>query len=360
MVWIRGGRMKKLKLGIIGFGFMGQWHNNHAGTMDEVEILAVCDSNPSQLEKVPEGIRCYSDYKELLLDKDVEWVMICVPNHLHKVIAIDAAYAKKNIIVEKPCTLTVAEFDQMYEAARQNGVIFTVDQNRRWDRDYSMAKIVVNDLRLGKLYRVKSSLSGVFGKMHDWHQDKKFGGGMLYDWGVHLIDQMLDLIPGKITQIYADMKSVVNEEVDDYFKIILHYEGGLAAEIELGTFLLYKMPRWYISGDKGTMVVENIKADAGAVYYAGEVSQALPETVKNLDAGPTRTFSTKSEDVVHTMDLPEVNRIHNDWNDFFRNIVAFINEEEELIVTPAQVRRVLQVMEAVRSSAESGKSVDFE
>ncbi len=352
--------MKKLKLGIIGYGFMGQWHNNHAGTMDEVEIVAVCDTDSKQLEKVKEGIKRYSDYKELLLDNEVDWVMISVPNHLHKMIAIDAAYAKKNIIVEKPCALTVDEFDQMYEAAQQNGVIFTVDQNRRWDRDYSMVKLAVSENKLGKIYMVKSSLSGVFGKMHDWHVYKQYGGGMLYDWGVHLIDQILDLIPGKITQICADMKSVVNEEVDDYFKVMLYFESGLAAEIELGTLLLNKMPRWYVSGDSGTMVVENIKADTGAIYRAGIMQKALPENVKNLDAGPTRTFSTKAEDVVYTEALPEITRKHNDWNDFFRNLLGFINETEELIVRPEQVRRVLQVMEAVRKSAELRKSVDFE
>lgn len=352
--------MKTLRLGIIGYGFMGQWHNNHAGTLDEVEIIAVCDNNPRQIEKVPKGIKRYSDHRELLKDRDVEWVMISVPNHLHRQIAIDAANAKKNIIVEKPCALNVKEFDEMYAAAKENGIIFTVDQNRRWDRDYSMVKKALEEERLGKIYMIKSSLYGVFGRMHDWHEYKEFGGGMLYDWGVHLIDQILDLIPGKITQICADMKCVVNKEVDDYFRILLYFESGLAAEIELGTYLLGKMPRFYVSGDKGTMVVREIKAENGAIYRAGEFQKALPETVKNLDAGPTRTFSTKAEDVVYAEPLPFINRKYSDWNDYFRNIVGVLNGTEELIVKPGQVRRVLKVMEAARKSAELCRSVDFE
>lgn len=352
--------MKKLRLGIIGYGFMGQWHNNHAGTMDEVEIVAVCDTNPDKLAEAAEGVKQYSDYRELLNNPDVEWVMIAVPNHLHHDIAIEAAKAKKHIIVEKPCALNVKEFDEMYQAAKDNGVMFTVDQNRRWDRDYSMVKKVLEENGLGKVFMVKSSLYGVFGKMHDWHEFPEYGGGMLYDWGVHLIDQMLDLIPGKITQISADMKCAVNKAVDDYFRIMLYFDHGLTAEIELGTYLLKKMPRWYVSGDTGTMVVETIKADEGAVYRAGEFREALPKTVKNLDAGPTRTFSVKPEDVVYTEALPVIERKHNDWNDFFRNIVGVINGQEELIVKPEQVRRVLQVMEAARKSAEIRKSVDFE
>ena len=352
--------MKTLKLGIIGYGFMGQWHNNHAGTMEEVEIKAICDIDPLKLAKAPDTARQYTEYQELLKDEKVEWVIISVPNHLHCQIAVEAANAGKNLIVEKPCALNVEEFDKIYEAAKKNGVMFTVDQNRRWDRDYSIVKKAWTENLLGNIFMVKSSLYGVFGRMHDWHEYKKFGGGMLYDWGVHLIDQMLDLIPGKITQICADMKCVMNKEVDDYFSILLYFENGLAAEIELGTFLLGKMPRFYMAGDKGTLVVEEIKAENGGIYRAGEIQEKLPENVKNLDAGPTRTFSTKAEDVVYTEPLPVINRGYSDWNDYFRNIVGVINGQEELIVKPEQVRRVLQVMEAARKSAAIRKSVDFE
>lgn len=352
--------MRILKLGIIGYGFMGQWHNNHAGAMDEVRITAICDNVPKQLSKAPKGVRCYADYHELLVDEEVEWVIIAVPNHLHRQIAIDAAAAKKNVIVEKPCALTVKEFDEMYAAARENGVLFTVDQNRRWDRDYSMVKAALRERKLGEIFMIRSSLYGVFGRMHDWHEYREYGGGMLYDWGVHLIDQMLDLIPERVTQICADIKCVVNKEVDDYFRLLLRFESGLMAEIELGTFLLGSMPRFYVAGDKGTMVVEEIKAENGAIFRAGEFRSSLPETVNNPDAGPTRTFSTKAEDVVYREALPEIQRKANDWNDYFRNIVAVINGTEELAVKPEQVRRVLAVMEAARASAECGTSVDFE
>jgi len=349
-----------LKLGIIGYGFMGRWHHNHAGTLDEVDIVALCDIDGTKLEGAEKGISCYTDYKELLADRNVEWVMICVPNHLHRQIAIDAAYAKKNIIVEKPCALNVEEFDDMYSAARKNNVLFTVDQNRRWDRDYSMVKKTLEEGGLGKIYKAKSSLYGVFGRMHDWHEYKEFGGGMLYDWGVHLIDQMLDLIPGRIVQICADMKTVANREVDDYFKLMLFFDHGLVAEIELGTLLLGKAPRWYVSGDRGTIVVDQIKADEGNIFRTGEMRKALPMDVKNLDAGPTRTFSVKAEEVVTPEPLPVIDRTHNDWNDYFRNIIGVVRGEEELIVKPDQVRRVLQVMELSRLSAKLGKSVDFE
>lgn len=344
--------MKHLKLGIIGFGFMGQWHNNHAGTMEEVDITAICDMDPAKLEKAEGAMAKYEDYHDLLKDPNVEWVMISVPNHLHRQVALDEARAKKHMIVEKPCALNVAEFDEMYRAAQDNGVLFTVDQNRRWDRDYSVVKKVLEEGKLGNLYMIRSSHYGVFGKMHDWHVYPECGGGMLYDWGVHLIDQMLELIPGRIVRIAADMKEVVNE-VDDYFKLWFYFDHGLTAEIELGTLLLKHMPRWYVSGDQGTLVVENIKADEGALYFPTGFRPSLPETAKNLDAGPTRTFSSKPEEAVREEPIPEVKQKHNDWNDFFRNVIGVINGTEEMAVKPEQVRRVLQVMELVRRAGES-------
>lgn len=352
--------MKKIKLGIIGYGFMGQWHNNHAGILDEVDVLAVCDTDPEKLAKAPTGIKAYADYRKLLENSEIEWVAICVPNHLHCRIAVDAADAGKNLIVEKPCALNTEEFDIIEKAAKENKVLFTVDQNRRWDRDYAIVKKAYSEGLLGNVFMIKSSHYGVFGKMHDWHEFKEYGGGMLYDWGVHLIDQMLALVPEKITQIFADMKCAVNQEVDDYFRILLRFESGLTAEIELGTFLLAPMPRWYLSGDKGTLVVEQIKADKGGIYRAGDFRAALPEQAENIDAGPTRTFSVRAEDVVHREKMPEVDLTYNDWNDYFRNLIGVINGKEELEVKPCQVRRVLQVMEAARKSAASGRSVDFE
>ena len=86
---------------------------------------------------------------------------------------------------------------------------------------------------VGDMYIIKSQLYGVNGNMHDWHIYPEMGGGMLYDWGVHLIDQMLDMVKSKIVSLYADVHNVINENVDDYFKIIMKFENGVTAEIEL-------------------------------------------------------------------------------------------------------------------------------
>ncbi len=348
--------MKELKLGIIGFGFMGKWHYNHAGKLDNIKVTAVCDIDPDKLSAAEEGVSVYTDYHALLEDPNVETVMISVPNYLHRQVAVAAANARKNIIVEKPVAMNVEEFDAIEEAARRNCVIFTIHQNRRWDKDYLIVKKAFRENLLGKVFHIQSSLYGIFGLVHDWHVEKRLGGGMMYDWGVHLIDQLLDLIPGKVTSVSADIRTIVNREVDDYYRLLFHFEDGHTACIELGTYLLKPVPRWYVAGENGTLSIDNFLGE-GTIYRSSGLLEKLPEQPANVDSGPTRTFSTKPDGIVFTEALPEA---AGEWNDFFRNYLQVINNEAELIVKPEQARRVLALMEAAWKASEAGKSVDFE
>ena len=109
---------------------------------------------------------------------------------------------------------------------------------RRFDKDFRTMKEVYDQRSLGKVYTIQSKLYGFNGNMHDWHVFKEFGGGMLYDWGVHLLDQLLFMVEGKIKSVYADIRNVINGEVDDYFKILLKFENGVMCELELGTYFL--------------------------------------------------------------------------------------------------------------------------
>ena len=89
----------------------------------------------------------------------------------------------------------------MEQCCNENGITFTVHQQRRFDKDFRIAKEVFDTGTLGRMYTLKSMLYGFNGNMHDWHLYKDQGGGMLYDWGVHLIDQMLWMIPVSYTHL---------------------------------------------------------------------------------------------------------------------------------------------------------------
>ena len=211
-----------IQLGIIGFGGMGCWHAENAPRAG-VTIAAVCDIAEEKRATARElGYRVYNSAEELLADPQVNTVILTVPNYLHKEMCLKAAAAGKNVITEKPAALSVAELDEMEAACKAAGVFFTSHQNRRWDKDMLMVKKAYDEGLLGNIFTIESRLHSGNGYMHEWHLYKKYGGGMMYDWGVHLIDQILFMMPdAKVKTVFADIKKVLHEEVDDYFKIIL-------------------------------------------------------------------------------------------------------------------------------------------
>ena len=97
----------KIKLGIIGFGGMGKWHAENAPRAG-VEIAAVCDiEEEKQQDALKKGYKVYTTADELIEDKEVNTVILTVPNYLHKEMCIKAAKAGKNVITEKPAAMNV-------------------------------------------------------------------------------------------------------------------------------------------------------------------------------------------------------------------------------------------------------------
>ncbi len=217
-----------------------------------------------------------------------------------------------------------------------------------------IVKKAYDENMLGNIFTIESKLHSGNGYMHEWHIYKKYGGGMIYDWGVHLIDQILFMMPGvKIKSIYADIQNVLHEEVDDYFKIIMKMENGITVHIELSTYILEYQPRWLVGGDKGTMIVKNFACD-GNIYRTGKMLEKLPPQITETEAGPTRQFAPVPPGGIVTEPLPE---IQTDWVDFYRNVDDVLNRRAESKIKISEVRRVLAVMEAAWKSAETGEAI---
>lgn len=353
-----------LNIGIIGHGFMGHEHEKMLTEMEGIRVVGISDIDPQQLLDVKEGIRRYTSNEELLADPEVQTVIIAANNNQHHDLVIQAAEAGKDIICEKPVALNTRELDEMTEAARKNGVRFTVHHQRRFDPDYRVMKEVFDQGCLGNVYTIKSSLYGFNGNMHDWHVYKKEGGGMLYDWGVHLLDQLLWMMPGaKIRSVYADVRNVINFEVDDYFKVLMRFDNGMMAEVELGTYFLsdkiqekWFERHWVISGDKGTAYADGFDPEGKIVRTTRLLTNVSGKRTMTA-AGPTRSFGPPAEGTIVTEELPKADTCHRDYFENYKNACG---GKEEFLVKISETRRVLALMEAIRKSAETGESVAFE
>lgn len=352
----------KIGFGIIGFGYVGHKHEQKIMETEGAELIAICDILPERMEDAATiGVKKYTDADALLQMKEIDTVVISVENHLHKDMVIRAARAGKNIICEKPVGLNVKELDEMEAVARECGVIFTVHHQRRYDRDYRVIKEVFDSGELGDIYTIQSKLCGFNGNMHDWHVYKKYGGGMLYDWGVHLIDQILWMVPANLVSVYAEVRNVINFEVDDYFKLIFKFDNRITAEIELGTYMLTDKENWFehhwfLGGNKGSAYTDGFNPRGKIVKTTRLLTNVPGETTMTF-AGPTRSFGAVPEGVVYDEPLPEV---ETDQIMYYTNYMRARAGEEALLVQISQIRRVMRVLEAVWESANTNKVVMFE
>ena len=158
--------------------------------------------------------------------------------------------AGKNVISEKPVTLCSEDLEEMIAVSNETGMLFTVHQNRRWDNDYRTIKNIYDKGELGRVHAIDSKVYGSRGIPGDWRREKQHGGGMVLDWGVHLLDQILMLNENKkMISVYATVTNVTNDEVDDGFRAVIKFEDGPECLVEVFTNNFIEAPRWYMAGD---------------------------------------------------------------------------------------------------------------
>lgn len=345
------------KLVIVGFGGMGGWHyENITARIKNIEVVGVYDIRPEVEERARElGLRWYNSLEEVLQDSHIDMVTIATPNNVHKDIAIQCLRHGKNVVCEKPVTMNAKELEEIIAVRDETGKVFSVHQNRRWDKDYAIVKRIVEDNTIGKLTMIESRVQGSRRAMHGWRAFKINGGGMLLDWGVHLIDQLLCMIDAPLTGIYADLQSNYSEEVDDNIKIMLKFGNKVSAIVEVATNCFINQARWHVIGEEGTAVVEDWNCIGKIVKLSTEEDMEWAETIVYTEAGPTRTMAPRPSETTSTLPLPEV---HTEWTDYYKNIVAVIDNEEELIVKPEQCLRAMKVIDAIFESAEKNTSIE--
>lgn len=343
-------------VGIIGLGFMGGYHASMAGTVDGITVRAVYDIDASRREAAKsKGLIAYDSLESFLADDVIDLVVIAVPNNFHPELAIRCMEAGKNVICEKPVAITLDEYEQMVACADRTGKVFTVHQNRRWDKDYRMVKKAVDNDELGKVYYYESRIHGKNGKFLEWRDKKEAGGGIMLDWAPHLVDQILMMQKEKVVSVYAQLFSVLSQNVDDYCKLILRFESGCGALIEAGTQVLCDGPRWVVHGEKGSLRVNSFACDGEIIKDKAHLSKWNNEFIQSAN-GPTRTMAPRPKETLEFKELPVVEG-ETDPLDLYRNVINVMEGKEELYVTHDNVRRVMQIIEACRESDRTGTGV---
>ncbi|AIQ57825.1 Gfo/Idh/MocA family oxidoreductase [Paenibacillus borealis] len=338
----------KHTVAIIGYGGMGKFHGQLIRENGQLEVAGSFDLLEARQEaSVQAGFRAYKSFEEVLADSSVEVVVIATPNEVHKEIAIRAFEAGKHVVCEKPAAMSSEELKAMIAAADKAGRVLMVHQNRRWDEDFRVIRQMYERETIGALFQIESRVHGANGIPGDWRHVKEHGGGMLLDWGVHLLDQLLFMIDSKVVSVFSTMSYILGNEVDDGFEAVLQFENGIKAIVEVGTTNFIPLPRWYVKGTEGSAVIEDWFLNGRIVTRNRESEQREPAPVR-AGVGLTKTMAPPRKGAAITEALPPAAELPDG---FYSNFVAVIEDTAEPIVKNAEVLRVQILIEAIFAAA---------
>jgi scyllo-inositol 2-dehydrogenase (NADP+) len=343
-----------VRAALLGYGAIGHEHATAFRDVTGLALELVCDRNPDRLasaREVSPGLRTTTDAAGAVEDPDVDLVVVSTPPDTHAEWALRAVRAGKHVVVEKPFAIRTEEADAVLEAAEAAGVLAVVYQNRRWDPDHLAVARAVREGRLGDVFHVEAFVGGFGHPCNLWHSDVDASGGAFYDWGAHVIDQLLDLFPAPVAHVSATTHKrrwfdVTNA---DHSRVLLRFADGAEAEFTHSDLAAALKPRWYVLGT------------AGALVGSWRVERVVSRNA----------VGTLEEDVLAPADSPPVLDLHGadgsvtrlatpgaPPHPFHRELADHLLLGLPMSVTGATSRRVLAVMEAASASAaDEGRPV---
>lgn len=231
---------KKVRIGVIGCGFIGAYHARAALACEDAELVAAATRSTASLRRFQEQFDvpfATTRLEELAALPDLDAVAIGTPNYLHAPQSIQMLRAGKHVLLEKPMAMNAAEGKRILAAAERTRRVLQIGHNWRYDREVAYLEAVIRKGTLGKIVKAKAyGIHELWGPAGWFARKKQAGGGALIDMGVHAIDTVSCLLgdPAPLT-VYARMGTYYGRyDVDDTGIIVIEWEGGTVSIIESG------------------------------------------------------------------------------------------------------------------------------
>jgi len=336
-----------IRIGIIGFGRIGAEHATWLSRADHIRAVAVADVTPARADLARQRqLRVYTTVEQLLGDREVDAVLVATPTAMHFHHAMLALGANKHVMVEKPMALDLEQAARMTREAQERGLVLCVFQNRRWDLDYLTLRRAVQENVFGKIINVESRLgqwSSCVGpaarEYHpNWRNEAEYGGGALYDWGSHFIDQIWRLLwPAKPVRVFAQLRgNVWSKDCDDFARVCIDFDSGSAAMVEINTTTTRPLPRWHVDGTTGSATSPHSAEFDVRTWAQFEYTPANHRSPRRLDPS-----------------LNEVNTESQLWTQFARAIES----KAPRPIRPQSVLCTMALLDAARQSSQQGKTI---
>ncbi len=345
----------KIRTGLASYGMSGRvFHAPFLETNPGYILKTVLERTPKGSKEKYPGVNIVTSYEELLSDKNIDLIVVNTPDHTHYELVKNALNAGKHVVVEKPFVVESSDGEELIKIAKEENLVLSVFQNRRWDGDFLTVKKVVKDGLLGRLVEYEAHFDRYrnFIKENTWKEEEEKGTGVLYNLGSHLIDQALVLF-GLPELVNANIRTFrAGGKVNDYFDIRLEYPNFRV--ILRSSYLVREPgPTYILNGINGSFVK----------YGTDPQEELLNKGV--LPVG--KKWVKEKEDFwgllntsINGKDIRErIITLPGNYNEFYNNVYKAIKEDVELAVKPGEALDVIRIIEmAIRSNRE-GRSVEF-
>lgn len=335
---------------VVGYGFAGKcFHSYLIGLAEGLNLYAISTRDPERRAAAASerGVKTYPHIDELLQDDNVDLVVIATPHDTHIELATKCMDAGKHVVVDKAMCMNTAEADAMIECSKKNDVLLSIFQNRRWDGGYLTVKKAIEDGLLGDVFLIEASILG-YGRPGGWRGVKAKVGGQIYDWGAHLVDQALRLVPSEVDTIFCNVQHRKWDiDIESHLNCIIRFKNGVSYSIEQSNICRIRKPRWFVLGDLGTL------SKTGLDPQEREMINGNIDAAVNPQEDRAKVI-TEVNGEVKEMTLET---IPGNWKAYYQNISDVLNKGAELAVKPEEVRGNMRLIDAIVKSAETGASV---
>jgi myo-inositol 2-dehydrogenase / D-chiro-inositol 1-dehydrogenase len=323
--------MKKVKLGVIGLGYIGNVHARIHARDERVDVAALYDIIPERAEKASKsvgGIVCASR-EELFANSDA--VLVCTPNKTHTEIALHAVAEGKHVFCEKPFSIGTEDAANLLAVANGSDKVFQVGHNRRYAPVYVKLKELLSDDKVHSAH-IKMNRGELLNPI--WTGDTNVTGGFLYETTIHLFDMMRFQF-GEIAELVAYGSQHEYPEIDE-FSIIFKFENGFHC-----TFASSSDASWHFP-------FERIEA------FCHHRTIMTEEMERLLDSnGIDPNFQTHSFQMLEKEER---------WG-YVQEDIAFIDsilEGKEPPVTAVDGFKSVELVESVYEAIKTGKAIKFD
>jgi scyllo-inositol 2-dehydrogenase (NADP+) len=348
----------KFKVALIGFGIAGAiFHAPFIRCTTDLELTAIVTSDPQRaaqaVSEYPEAT-IFSKSEEIFSSaSDYDLVVVAAPNKFHYPLCVDALNAGLSVVVDKPMATSSDQIKGLIDLSDKKNKLLSVYHNRRWDADFlTMQKIIAND-SLGKLTRFESRFERfrLEPKKDAWREsaDAADAGGLLFDLGSHLIDQVCVLF-GRPSSVYAEIRTVrPAAHVDDDVFVALNYPSGMVAHLWASSVASSPAPRFRLSGLKGSFEKFGLDPQEDALRAGKRPdSSAWGE---ELDSFFGHLYLAVTGAVADSTVVSE----RGNYGSFYANIASTLAGETMLAVKPEEALLTMEIIEAAFKSSKNGR-----